>query len=331
MKSAIDPEVLDSISVVMPLYNGKDVMLRAIQSVLEQTHPCTEIIIVDDGSTDGSREAILELAKEHPSINPILLDQNGGVSHARNIGFAAATGDWIAIIDADDAWHPDRMAEMLALAKQTGANYVMDNMMLYDINVGRNHRLMMVPTWDNLTVDQACYWDNCIIGKPQFSILKMLVSREFVQSSGLCYDVSCRYGEDLIYHAEALALGASMAITAKPLYIYSTRTGGYSKAANAQSQTKINFENIADKIDALIIKYGESIPRRARLYARKCASNFRVGHRLNQYRSMRQNGQAAGWIRLALDVRGILLMLRMRYRQYVTNRPPYLVQSGDNG
>jgi len=94
------------ISVVIPGYNVERYIKRAIDSVLAQTCPAHEIIVVDDGSTDNTAEII----KTYGSKIRCIYQKNAGVSVARNTGIEAATGDWIAFLDADDEWLPQRLA-----------------------------------------------------------------------------------------------------------------------------------------------------------------------------------------------------------------------------
>lgn len=94
-------------SVVIPVYNGAATIERAVDSVLAQTHKPLEIIVVDDGSTDDS-VGILE-RKYSGAIKLIKLHENGGSSVARNAGMDTAKGAYIAFLDADDTWHPEKL------------------------------------------------------------------------------------------------------------------------------------------------------------------------------------------------------------------------------
>lgn len=91
------------ISVVVPTYNRREHVLRAIDSVIAQTRPVSEIVVVDDGSTDGTGEAI---ESRYGQMVKVFRQENGGVSSARNHGIRKATGDWIAFLDSDDVWFP---------------------------------------------------------------------------------------------------------------------------------------------------------------------------------------------------------------------------------
>ncbi|EQA73050.1 glycosyltransferase family 2 protein [Leptospira noguchii] len=94
------------ISVVIPTYNRENKILNAISSVLKQTLPPKEIIVVDDGSTDTTVSKIQEKFSDKIQI---LLLEHKGVSHARNRGVENATGDWIAFLDSDDEWLSEKL------------------------------------------------------------------------------------------------------------------------------------------------------------------------------------------------------------------------------
>lgn len=104
-----------SISVVIPCYNAAPFLRATIASVLEQTRPATEVIVVDDGSTDDSARIAASCG---PAVQ-VIRQSNQGESVARNRGIAAATGEWVAFLDADDLWLPtklERQAEVIRAA-----------------------------------------------------------------------------------------------------------------------------------------------------------------------------------------------------------------------
>ncbi|HBR98081.1 MAG TPA: glycosyl transferase [Gammaproteobacteria bacterium] len=102
-----------NISVVIPTYNRAHTLGRALDSVFAQTRAADEIIVVDDGSTDGS----IHLLERYPEVR-VLTQPQQGVSAARNTGIHAAHGDWIAFLDSDDEWLPEKLALQTALIEQ---------------------------------------------------------------------------------------------------------------------------------------------------------------------------------------------------------------------
>jgi len=100
------------VSVIIPTYNRAQLTTAAINSVLAQTYPQFEIILVDDGSTDGTYEALQRLTSQRSGNSEQIRyfhQQNQGQSVARNRGIAEARGEWIAFLDSDDIWFPEKL------------------------------------------------------------------------------------------------------------------------------------------------------------------------------------------------------------------------------
>lgn len=117
------------ISVILPVFNAlrwdADYLVEALRSVAAQTYGVFELIIVDDGSTDGSAAVVQQFIDEHPELAiTFLRKENGGQSSARNLGAAHARGDWIAFLDQDDLWFPERLETVIPLlAPEVGLVY----------------------------------------------------------------------------------------------------------------------------------------------------------------------------------------------------------------
>lgn len=101
------------VTVVIPAFNASATVLRAIDSACNQTFPSTEIIVVDDLSTDTTREIVD--AANRPKVRLICHDRNQGASAARNTGIHAACGEYIAFLDSDDYWLPEKLTKQLAV------------------------------------------------------------------------------------------------------------------------------------------------------------------------------------------------------------------------
>jgi len=102
----VGTDTSDNISVVIPAYNAAGTIGRALDSVIAQTHPAREILVVDDGSTDRTAQVV----SEYGGRVEYLYQDNAGPGAARNAGIRAAHGEWIAFLDADDEWLPHRLA-----------------------------------------------------------------------------------------------------------------------------------------------------------------------------------------------------------------------------
>lgn len=111
------------ISVVIPVYNAEKYLHFSLGSVLGQTHTDWECICVDDGSTDGSGNILDEYAAKDPRFR-VIHQPNAGEGAARNAGMDAATGELIAFLDADDAWHPETLRLVAKTREATGADVI---------------------------------------------------------------------------------------------------------------------------------------------------------------------------------------------------------------
>ncbi|MCH8549887.1 MAG: glycosyltransferase family 2 protein [Balneolaceae bacterium] len=113
-----ESELKFNISVIIPTYNRRELVTRAIDSALNQTLKPAEVIVVDDGSTDGTAEM---LESRYGERIVLITQQNRGVSAARNRGISKAKGEWIAFLDSDDEWLPKKLELQAEFIRETGA------------------------------------------------------------------------------------------------------------------------------------------------------------------------------------------------------------------
>lgn len=106
------------ISVIIPVFNRPNEILCSVNSVMSQSHAVDELIIVDDGSTDNTATVISDLQLTYPSIIKIITQTNKGVSAARNAGINLAKGEWLAFLDSDDEWLPNKISTFLEHIKE---------------------------------------------------------------------------------------------------------------------------------------------------------------------------------------------------------------------
>jgi len=129
-----------SVSVVIPTFNRKRFLTEAVESVRRQTFSDWELIVVDDGSTDGTDEGISCV----PGVR-LLKQPNRGVSSARNAGLAASTGEWVAFLDSDDLWKPEKLARQVAFHLQHPDAWISQTEEIWirhgrRLNPGKKHR-----------------------------------------------------------------------------------------------------------------------------------------------------------------------------------------------
>lgn len=109
------------ISVIVPVYNLENELPRCLDSILSQTHRALEVIVVDDGSRDGSRSVMEDYARRDDRVKAVF-QENGGVTSARLRGLSEATGEWVGFVDGDDEIEPDMYERLLENARKFGAD-----------------------------------------------------------------------------------------------------------------------------------------------------------------------------------------------------------------
>lgn len=111
------------VSVIMPAHNSQALLEESVRSVICQTYSDWELLIIDDASTDGTLAIARELARTEERIRIIQLTQNAGVASARNRGIAAARGQYIAFLDSDDLWLPNKLRIQIEFMQAGGAAF----------------------------------------------------------------------------------------------------------------------------------------------------------------------------------------------------------------
>ena len=132
------------VSVIVPVYKVEDYIRECIDSILAQTYPYFELILVDDGSPDNCGRICDDYAKGDNRIK-VVHKVNGGISSARNAGLEVAKGEWIMHVDGDDWIEPDMIESLIQAAQVTGADLVFGDFMKYGPSAGYNK----LPTWSS--------------------------------------------------------------------------------------------------------------------------------------------------------------------------------------
>ncbi|MEZ0123223.1 MAG: glycosyltransferase family 2 protein [Candidatus Reddybacter sp.] len=197
------------ISAVIPTYNNADYIEEAIHSILGQTHPVAEIIVVDDGSSDNTATLIEALKQKSERLIYIKQD-NQGPSSARNRGIDAASGDWIAFLDADDLWTPDKIAlQIAALQSEPQLKLIAADMSEMD----RRGETIVASV---LTQHQLLEHFQTLAGKAVPRAMAALLTKNFIPTGTVLVERACltaaggfnthiRFGEDLELWAKIAA------------------------------------------------------------------------------------------------------------------------------
>lgn len=137
--------VCPKVSVVVPVYNVEKYLVKCLESLVSQSYQNIEILVVNDGSTDGSEQIIQEYAGKYPDRIKAFFKENGGLSDARNFGIDHASGEYIGFVDSDDYITADMFGEMVSLAEKHGVPMVICNIQKVDQNGKITQKLTQLP------------------------------------------------------------------------------------------------------------------------------------------------------------------------------------------
>ena len=231
------------VSILLPAYNCRHLIGTAIQSVLDQTQRRFELIVINDCSTDDTAEVVAQFARSDGRIKLLHTARNSGPAAARNIGFDAACGRWIALLDSDDAYVPERLARLLDFADANAAHMVSDNLLM--MPVGGTPYLLIPPDVlghpQHLTAAEFIYRN---IGDPKnprlsYGFMQPMVRRDFLLKHGIRYDERNRFGEDFMLYVACLRAGARWWLTPEVLYHYATRPGSLTEVQSSGDLQRI--------------------------------------------------------------------------------------------
>ena len=228
------------VSFVIAAYNAENTLESAIDSALAQVGVSLEVIVVDDCSSDGTRELALRCRDRDDRVKLIVQPVNGGPAAARNAGFDAATGRWIAVLDADDTIHPQRLKRMIARAETMDARIVVDNIDVVPLEGGQPTAMFSRADLETRKVlDLADFiQSNIIFGSTfNFGYMKPIFRRDLLNEQGLRFDENLRIGEDYILLASAIASGGTCAIEPEAGYVYHLRHGSISRVLKPEHLT----------------------------------------------------------------------------------------------
>lgn len=178
------------ISVVVPVFNRADCIVRCLESVAAQTYPVEEIIVVDDASNDRTVEIVHDWSRRrHVPVRIIPHADNRGGGAARNTGIAAAAGDWIAFLDSDDIWHADKIEKQVRALTAAGPSVAMVYAGLRHFDGDGRVKYTFVPRLEG-DLSEALYGQNLLCSASSFIIRKDLLERigGFDESLPSCQD-----------------------------------------------------------------------------------------------------------------------------------------------
>lgn len=236
-----EPAGID-VSVIIAAWKAADFVERSIKSALASIGVSIEVIVVDDASPDATFETLERLAAADSRIVARRLPKNAGPSAARNAGLGLARGRYVAVLDADDAIEPGRLAALIKAAESARADIVVDNMVEVDEAGETRGTQLFLRSPDfarDRDIDLATWvrFNHPMSGADNLGYLKPLIRREKLVETGISYDASLRNSEDYYLVAHLLAGGARMTYSADSGYLY-TRSAGSTSHRLQPAQTR---------------------------------------------------------------------------------------------
>lgn len=225
------------VSVIIPMYNCKRYIEKCLESLIAQSLTEFEIIVVNDGSTDGSEHIVTAFIEKNKTQNIRLLSKpNGGISSARNMGIDEAKGEWLAFVDADDWVEPDYLKSMIDQLKKYPADFCIAGFRKYIENTGEM-RDSYSPAFyygsRETSIEKFCYT----------AAYSRLYSRDIVVKNNLRYDVRILYGEDRAFNFTYLSFVKNCLVLNDKKYIYRIREGSQTQKLVMPSMLKHTFES----------------------------------------------------------------------------------------
>ena len=248
----------DLTTVVIPAHNAERFIAKAVKSVLVGNSTPIEVIVVDDGSTDGTAHKLNELCAADARTRVITHARSRGPSAARNSALREARGAWVALLDADDTWCPSRLSPLLAEAQLKGLDVIADNQTLIDFDTGmatgRAFPAIWMESTDLLSVEALISkdWPGRQRCRP-LGNLKPVLRRTFLERTSVFYDETVVVGEDFLFYVDLLLHGARFGFSSSVGYNYFIRQGSAShQGANSLRQLMIVNEAVASRCETAL-------------------------------------------------------------------------------
>ena len=229
-------------SRIVPVYNAEKYIKSCAASLLSQTLSALELILVDDGSTDGSLAICKKIAESDGRVR-VIEKENGGVSSARNAGLTAAAGEWIGFVDADDTVEPDAFEYLIDGARRHRADLA-QCAVFFDEESGS--RTVSAPEHELALDAETAFSDVRFADAFFFGSCSKVFRRETVD--GVRFDTSYTIGEDLRFNLDAMRRADRALLLPLAKYHYAQReSSATSSAPSPESLT--SFRNMALKAE----------------------------------------------------------------------------------
>jgi len=260
-----------AVSVIIAAYEAQRTIDEALSSVESQTYSNWECVIVDDFSTDKTREICQKWCIKDNRFRLITMPKNSGPSAARNRGLESSLGEWIAILDSDDFFEKERLSNLLRVAATLKVDVLFDNQWLFDdIDYTRQRWL---PINDDAAVrhsPERYLYQVCGLSRTHWGPAQPFFRRHLTENPSLRYHEQIRYGEDVLWLSQIIHRAGVFGVCGATGYVYRTpRLGGANLSLS-------NADGLLAS-SALTESLGEIATRSGRLWLHLRVLNFKAG------------------------------------------------------
>ena len=245
-------------SIIIPAHNAAATLRRSAQSVLAQTRKDFELLIVDDGSTDGTAAQAAALAEQDDRVR-VLYQPNGGVSVARNLGLRRARGELILFVDADDTVDPLLLQTVLPYLENTDTELLWFGADMQPLQEGQSGLPTVYtgcPPLDG-TADRLAFvlrqYLNCAL---LYSVCNKVFRRSVIEKNGLCFDEGIAVGEDLAFCLKYLLCIRRAQGIPDILYAYWQRADSVTHRLRTEDVLLDTFSRIAAAVRPVYLRQG---------------------------------------------------------------------------
>lgn len=250
------------ISVIIPIYNAISHLRQCVDSVCTQTFNDIEILLIDDGSTDGSVDLCNELAREDPRIK-VILKGNDGVSATRNLGVALAKGEYVTFVDSDDWIDRNTCSIAISIARKHSADITLWPYVRHRGTLTRHKTILSGPTKHFSTAKELHDLHKAIIGptgkdlaRPQnldslATVWGKLYSMDLLRTVGAHFDTALTTSEDVLFNVRVFAKAKSVVYVDRYLYHY-RRDNESSETSRFRPDLEAQWRHLTREIERVI-------------------------------------------------------------------------------
>ena len=240
LKNNFNPDIAQktsiTVSIIIPSYNTANYIGKAIHSALNQTLEKIEVIVVDDASQDNSIEIVQQI--NDVRLKLLINEKNLGAGGARNRALNAAKGQWIAVLDSDDWYAPNRLEKLVKVATEKDADVVADNLHLIEDGKSNPWGTLISENQESINsiqkIEAADFVLSDIPGKQglYLGFSKPLFRRNFLVNHQIQYDETIKVTQDFWFDMDCFAHGASFYLVSEPYYYYRSRENSLANSDN---------------------------------------------------------------------------------------------------